>query len=152
MNKSNSQYVGAIDQGTTSTRFILFDRGGRSIGSYQREHRQIFPRAGWVEHDPLEIWDRTVQVIRKTLKATGVSPRQIAAVGITNQRETTVAWNLRSGLPYGNAVVWQDTRTAELVLVISSKVRSCPSRSRTPSPSVSSQPNSVRRALALSGS
>jgi glycerol kinase len=109
------RYVGAIDQGTTSTRFILFDRQGAAAGSHQIEHRQIFPKAGWVEHDPLEIWERTVQVVRQTLKTTGIAPGQIAAIGITNQRETTAAWNPKTGEPFGNAVVWQDTRTDELV-------------------------------------
>jgi glycerol kinase len=112
---ANTQYIGAIDQGTTSTRFILFDRKGATIGSHQLEHRQIFPKAGWVEHDPREIWERTVQVIRETLKTTGVGPEQIAAIGITNQRETTLAWNRKTGEPFSNAIVWQDTRTAELV-------------------------------------
>ena len=115
MSTANTRYIGAIDQGTTSTRFILFDRQGSTIGSHQLEHRQIFPKAGWVEHDPLEIWERTVQVIRETLKSSGITPRQIAAIGITNQRETTVAWNPKTGEPFGNAIVWQDTRTDELV-------------------------------------
>jgi glycerol kinase len=115
VNPANSQYIGAIDQGTTSTRFILFDRRAAAVGSHQLEHRQIFPKAGWVEHDPLEIWERTMQVIRETLKSTGAAPAQIAAVGITNQRETTVAWNPKTGEPFGNAIVWQDTRTDELV-------------------------------------
>ena len=112
---STAEYVGAIDQGTTSTRFILFDRKGATIGSHQLEHRQIFPKAGWVEHDPLEIWERTVQVVQQTLKSSGVAPVQIAAIGITNQRETTLAWNPKTGEPFGNAIVWQDTRTDELV-------------------------------------
>lgn len=115
MSKSNIQYIGAIDQGTTSTRFILFDRRGRECGSHQLEHRQIYPQAGWVEHDPIEIWQRTEQVIGETLKAEKVEPKQIAAIGITNQRETTVIWNPKTGQPYGNAIVWQDTRTAEIV-------------------------------------
>jgi len=115
MNGSNARYVGAIDQGTTSTRFILFDRHGGTVGSHQLEHRQIFPRSGWVEHDPAEIWERTVRVIRETLERTKVQPRQIAAVGITNQRETTVAWNPKTGTPHGNAIVWQDTRTGAIV-------------------------------------
>ncbi len=115
MIKSIPQYIGAIDQGTTSTRFILFDRQGATIGSHQIEHRQIFPKAGWVEHDPGEIWEHTVLVIRETLKSAGIAAREIAAVGITNQRETTVAWNRKTGEPFGNALVWQDTRTDELV-------------------------------------
>jgi glycerol kinase len=115
VSKSNPRYVGAIDQGTTSTRFVLFDRKGRTIGSHQLEHRQMFPRAGWVEHDPMEIWERTIQVIRQTLKTVGATPGQIAAIGITNQRETTLVWNPKTGEPHGNAVVWQDTRTAQIV-------------------------------------
>jgi len=112
---STAEYVGAIDQGTTSTRFILFDRKGGTVGSHQLEHRQIFPKAGWVEHDPREIWACTVQVVRQTLKTASVCPEQIAAIGITNQRETTLAWDRKSGEPFGNAIVWQDTRTDELV-------------------------------------
>jgi glycerol kinase len=115
VSKSKARYIGAIDQGTTSTRFILFDRAGGVIGSHQTEHRQIFPQAGWVEHDPIEIWRRTEKVIQETLKTAKVEPRQIAAIGITNQRETTLAWNPKTGQPYGNAIVWQDTRTAEIV-------------------------------------
>jgi glycerol kinase len=115
VNAASTRYIGAIDQGTTSTRFILFDQKGRTVGSHQLEHRQIFPKAGWVEHDPLEIWERTVEVVRQTLKTAGVAPEQIAAIGITNQRETTLAWNRKTGEPFGNAIVWQDTRTDELV-------------------------------------
>ena len=115
MKTADSRYIGAIDQGTTSTRFILFDRKGATVGSHQLEHRQIFPRAGWVEHDPLEIWERTVEVVQQTLKTASVGPEQIAAIGITNQRETTLAWDPKTGQPFGNAIVWQDTRTDELV-------------------------------------
>ncbi|UCF97407.1 MAG: glycerol kinase GlpK [Spirochaetaceae bacterium] len=121
MSTSKTQYVGAIDQGTTSTRFILFDRQGRTVASHQLEHRQIFPQAGWVEHDPQEIWERTVRVIREALKTAGANPRQIAAIGITNQRETTVAWNRKTGQPFGNAIVWQDTRTDEIVAKLASQ-------------------------------
>ncbi len=110
-----STYVAALDQGTTSSRCILFDRGGRPVHSRQREHRQIYPRPGWVEHDPLEIWRTCGELIAGCLKDAGAGPRQIAAVGITNQRETTVVWNPATGQPYANAIVWQDTRTAELV-------------------------------------
>ena len=105
----------AIDQGTTSTRCILFDRAGTSVSSHQIEHDQIMPRAGWVEHDPLQIWQRTETVVQQSMAAGGVSASDIAAVGITNQRETTIVWNRRTGQPYHNAVVWQDTRTAQLV-------------------------------------
>ena len=107
--------VAAIDQGTTSTRCILFDRAGTSVSSHQIEHDQIMPRAGWVEHDPLQIWQRTETVVQQSMAAGGVSASDIAAVGITNQRETTIVWNRRTGQPYHNAIVWQDTRTAQLV-------------------------------------
>ena len=103
--------IGAIDSGTTSTRFMLFDQSGAIVGFEQQEHEQIFPRSGWVEHDPLEIWQRTQAVIRATLAKCDVRPGQIAAIGITNQRETAVVWDRRTGQPVCNAVVWQDTRT-----------------------------------------
>jgi glycerol kinase len=109
------RYIVALDQGTTSTRCILFDRRGQPVCSEQLEHRQHYPRPGWVEHDPLEIWERTGQVIRRALSRCGAGAAEIQAVGITNQRETTLVWNPESGEPYGNALVWQDTRTAGLV-------------------------------------
>ena len=109
------QLVGAIDQGTTSTRFMLFDRAGRSIASAQKEHRQIFPKAGWVEHDPLEIWKNTQEVAGAALARAGVAPGELAAVGITNQRETAVLWERHSGRPVHNALVWQDTRVDQWV-------------------------------------
>jgi glycerol kinase len=108
------KYVGAIDQGTTSTRFIVFDRTGATIASAQMEHRQIFPQPGWVEHDPDEIWRNTQAVIRRALDEAGLTPRDLAAVGITNQRETTLLWD-RDGVPVHNAIVWQDTRVDTLV-------------------------------------
>lgn len=107
--------IAAIDQGTTSTRCMLFDRLGGVIAVAQKEHEQIFPKPGWVEHDPLEIWERTQEVIQSTLKQGAVRVEEIAAVGITNQRETTLIWNRRTGKPYGNAIVWQDTRTRDIV-------------------------------------
>src|SRR5450755_3079383 len=107
-------YVSAIDQGTSSTRFMIFDHAGQRIGSEQKEHTQIFPQPGWVEHDPLEIWARTQAVIAGTLKKTGVDPQDLAAVGIANQRETTVVWEKATGRPVYNAIVWQDTRTDAL--------------------------------------
>src|SRR5579859_2443869 len=110
-----TRYVGAIDQGTTSTRFIVFDRGGNIISSAQKEHKQIFPKPGWVEHDPLEIWQNTQEVAGAALARAGVRPGALAAVGITNQRETTVLWERSSGRPVHNALVWQDTRVDELV-------------------------------------
>ena len=106
--------VGAIDQGTTSSRFMIFDDSGRLVSQGQEEHRQIFPRPGWVEHDPIEIMDSIWRVIGRALDGAGLSAKDLAAVGITNQRETTVAWDRRSGRPLHNAIVWQDTRTAEL--------------------------------------
>ena len=109
-----ADYVGAIDQGTTSTRFVVFDRGGRIIALAQREHDQILPRPGWVEHDAREIWLRTSQVVSEALAASGLGPADLAAVGVTNQRETVVAWDRRTGEPVANAIVWQDTRTDEL--------------------------------------
>lgn len=108
-------YIAAVDQGTTSTRCMLFDHGGKVIAQAQKEHLQIYPQPGWVEHDPLEIWERAQQVITDALALAGVSSTQIAAVGITNQRETTVVWDRRTGRPFGNAIVWQDTRTKHLV-------------------------------------
>jgi len=107
-------FIGAIDQGTTSTRFILFDHESNIVASHQIEHKQIFPKAGWVEHDPLEIWKNTKQVIETTLQKSEISDKQIVAIGITNQRETTVIWNKKTGKPYHNAIVWQDTRTDKI--------------------------------------
>ncbi len=109
------QFVLAIDQGTTSTRAIIFDKAGQKIASGQKEHAQIFPKAGWVEHDPIEIWQNTQQVISLALAEAALSSEQIAAVGITNQRETAVVWNAHTGLPIYNAIVWQDTRTQDIV-------------------------------------
>jgi glycerol kinase len=105
-----ARYVAAIDQGTTSTRFIIFDRRGEIIASAQKEHTQIFPRPGWVEHDPIEIWENTLEVIGVAARRGAVEPSELAAVGVTNQRETTVLWDRRSGQPLYNAIVWQDTR------------------------------------------
>jgi len=105
------KYVAAIDQGTTSTRFIVFDRQGQIICSNQQEHQQIYPQPGWVEHNPEEIWQRTQSVIKNALEIGNIDPKDIAALGITNQRETTIVWDRKTGKPYGNAIVWQDTRT-----------------------------------------
>ena len=104
-------FVGAIDQGTTSTRFMIFDHSGNEVGKHQLEHEQILPRAGWVEHDPVEIWERTASVIQTALDNAGLRGSDLAALGITNQRETAVVWNRKTGRPYYNAIVWQDTRT-----------------------------------------
>src|SRR4051795_10434833 len=110
-----AEYVGAIDQGTTSSRFILFDRDGRIVQVDQREHEQITPRAGWVEHDPKEVWRRTREVIGGAMASSDCEAGDIAAIGITNQRETTVVWDRETGEPVYNAIVWQDTRTGPLV-------------------------------------
>jgi glycerol kinase len=106
--------IGAIDQGTTSSRFIVFDRAGRIVSLAQREHEQIYPRPGWVEHDPEAIWRNTEMVIADALIARDLKPSDLAAVGITNQRETTVVWDRATGLPAHNALVWQDTRVDQL--------------------------------------
>jgi len=118
------KYVAAIDQGTTSTRFIIFDHGGNVVASDQKEHRQIFPKPGWVEHDPLEIWERTQEVVMGALGKLSVISDQssvvseIAAIGVTNQRETTVVWDKATGQPVYNAIVWQDTRTDAIISIL----------------------------------
>ena len=106
-----ADFVGAVDQGTTSTRFMIFDHGGNEVGRHQLEHEQILPQAGWVEHNPIEIWERTVSVIRTAMQARGLGPNDLATLGITNQRETAVVWDKNTGRPLYNAIVWQDTRT-----------------------------------------
>jgi glycerol kinase len=107
-----ASYIGAIDQGTTSTRFVVFDRSGRVVALAQKEHQQIYPRPGWVEHDPEEIWRRTQEVIAEVMQQRALRPSDLAAIGITNQRETAVVWNRKTGQPVANALVWQDTRIA----------------------------------------
>jgi len=106
-----AEFVGAIDQGTTSTRFMVFDHDGKEVAKHQLEHEQILPQAGWVEHNPTEIWERTSAVIQSALQKANLHAGDLAAVGVTNQRETTVVWDKRNGRPYYNAIVWQDTRT-----------------------------------------
>jgi glycerol kinase len=106
-----ADFVGAVDQGTTSSRFMIFDHSGNEQGKYQLEHEQILPQAGWVEHSPVEIWERTQTVIRNAINEKGLSASDFAACGVTNQRETTVVWDRKTGRPYYNAIVWQDTRT-----------------------------------------
>ena len=113
MSIATRSLIAAIDQGTTSSRCILFDRDGRPIASHQEEHRQITPQPGWVEHDAVEILDRVRACMRGALRAASAGPAAIAGVGISNQRETTVVWSRQTGRPIGNAIVWQDTRTAE---------------------------------------
>jgi len=107
-------YVGALDQGTTSTRFIVFDHSGEVVSTYHEEHRQIYPQPGWVEHDPAEIWENSRLVVEKSLQRGGLRRSDLVAVGITNQRETAVVWERATGRPIHNAIVWQDTRTADL--------------------------------------
>ena len=110
-----SQYVGAIDQGTTGTRFMVFDHRGQVAANAYRKHEQIYPEPGWVEHDPHEIWENTKAVITQALGQAGISPDQLAALGVTNQRETTVLWDAETGKPVHNAIVWQDRRTTDRV-------------------------------------
>lgn len=109
-----AKYVGALDLGTTSSRFMLFDQRGQIAGVDQMEHAQIFPKPGWVEHDPMEIWENACRVIRGAMGKTGVSGQEIAAIGITNQRETAVVWDRQTGKPLYNAIVWQCTRTDDI--------------------------------------
>ncbi len=108
-------FIAALDQGTTSTRFIIFDRAGRIVASAQKEHEQIYPQPGWVEHDPDEIWRRTEEVIAEAMTRAGIAPRDLAGIGITNQRETTVLWDRHTGKPIHHALVWQDMRTGDTV-------------------------------------
>ena len=114
-------FVGALDQGTTSTRFMVFDATGKEVARRQLEHQQIMPGPGWVEHDPIEIAARVDEVIAGALRTAGLTGRDLAAIGITNQRETTVVWDPRTGRPWHNAIVWQDTRTADLVATLTPK-------------------------------
>jgi glycerol kinase len=109
-----ADFVAAIDQGTTSTRCMIFNHAGEEVGRHQLEHQQVMPRAGWVEHNPVEIWERTSAVLQTVLNSTGLGAGDLAALGLTNQRETTVVWSRRTGRPYYNAIVWQDTRTDRL--------------------------------------
>jgi glycerol kinase len=106
-----AKYVGALDQGTTSTRFLIVDHQGRVVASHQTEHRQIYPQPGWVEHDPMEIWRAAEETIRTAMNINHVRADDLAAIGVANQRETTIVWNRETGKPYANAIVWQDTRT-----------------------------------------
>jgi glycerol kinase len=115
MSLDSTAYVGALDQGTTSTRFILFDRGGQIMASAQKEHAQIYPQPGWVEHDAVEIWNNSLEVMATALSRAGVGTQRLAAIGITNQRETTLLWDRKSGQPLHHALVWQDTRVDTLL-------------------------------------
>src|ERR1700712_4282968 len=111
----SEQYVIAIDQGTTSSRAIIFTHEGTIVASGQKEHEQIFPKAGWVEHNPIEIWDNVREVIGQALSKANLTRHDIVSIGITNQRETAVVWNKKTGQPVYNAIVWQDTRTQSIV-------------------------------------
>ncbi|MEU5715698.1 glycerol kinase GlpK [Streptomyces sp. NPDC020403] len=112
------EFVGAVDQGTTSTRFMIFDHAGNEVARHQLEHSQILPRSGWVEHDPVEIWERTNTVMQNAVRAGGLQASDLKTIGITNQRETTVVWDPRNGRPYYNAIVWQDTRTDKIAAAL----------------------------------
>ena len=112
-------YIGSLDQGTSSTRFMIFDHAGQVVGQHQLEHRQILPQAGWVEHDANEIWERVQEVIAGALKQANILGSNLAAIGITNQRETTVVWDVETGVPLANAIVWQDTRTVDFLATLS---------------------------------
>jgi glycerol kinase len=116
-----SQYIGAIDQGTTSSRFIVFDRAGDVVAVSQKEHEQIYEKPGWVEHDPAEIWRNTEEVVSGALSRADIAAFDIAAIGITNQRETTLIWDPATGRPLHNALVWQDTRVKDLVAAYSAE-------------------------------
>jgi glycerol kinase len=113
------RYVGSLDQGTSSTRFMIFDHAGKVVGQHQLEHRQILPKAGWVEHDASEIWQRVQEVIAGAVKQANILGSELAAIGITNQRETTLIWDKKTGVPLANAIVWQDTRTTDFLEVLS---------------------------------
>jgi len=113
-NQLTKQYILALDQGTTSSRAIIFDRAGKIVGQSSREFEQIYPQPGWVEHDPEGIWRSQAEVARAVLRETQLTAQDIAAIGITNQRETTVVWHRSTGEPVYNAIVWQDRRTADL--------------------------------------
>jgi glycerol kinase len=109
-----AKFAAAVDQGTTSTRCMIFDHQGAVVAVHQMEHEQIYPKPGWVEHNPMEIWDRTQDVVKAAVAKAGAQPGDIAAVGVTNQRETTVVWDKKTGKPLYNAIVWQDTRTQDI--------------------------------------
>lgn len=126
-----AELVGAVDQGTTSTRFMVFDVQGHEVARHQLEHEQILPRAGWVEHNPVEIWERTQTVITSALGSARLNLSDLAAIGITNQRETTLVWDRRTGLPVRNAIVWQDTRTDSIAKALDRDGRGDVIRERT---------------------
>lgn len=124
------EFIAAIDQGTTSTRCVIFDHDGADVACHQLEHEQLLPRAGWVEHNPVEIWERTASVLTTSLNAAGLSSKDIAALGVANQRETTLVWDRNTGRPYYNAIVWQDTRTDRIASALDRDGRGDVIRSR----------------------
>lgn len=126
-----NEYIAAIDQGTTSSRFVIFDRNSNIISSSQKEHSQIYPKPGWVEHDPIEIMGNVYELMTDALKKAGIGPESIAAIGVTNQRETVVLWDRTTGRPLYNAIVWQDTRTDEMCKTIAGEAGIDRFRSRT---------------------
>src|SRR3954469_11721807 len=109
-----AKYAAAIDQGTTSTRCMIFDHGGNVVSISQKEHEQIYPKPGWVEHDPAEVWSRTQEVVAEAMSSAGIEKGDLAGIGITNQRETAVVWDRSTGEAVHNAIVWQDTRTDQI--------------------------------------
>jgi len=118
-----ADYIGALDQGTASTRFIVFDRDGNEVARHQVEQKQLMPRPGWVEHDPDEIWQSTCAVLGAGLAKAGLVGSELAALGITNQRETTLVWNMLTGRPYASAIVWQDMRTDRIAAALDADER-----------------------------
>jgi glycerol kinase len=126
-----AEFAGAVDQGTTSTRFMVFSHSGTVVASHQLEHTQVLPRPGWVEHNPVEIWERTGAVIQTALNQAGLRASDLVALGITNQRETAVVWDRRTGRPYGNAIVWQDTRTDTIAAALERDGHGGPIRAKT---------------------
>jgi glycerol kinase len=108
------KYVAAIDQGTTGTRCLIFNKRSDIISSAYQEHEQIYPFPGWVEHNPSEIWRKTTQVVHQALSSSNIAPEEITGIGVANQRETVVVWNRKTGIPIHNAIVWQCTRTTDI--------------------------------------
>ena len=125
------KYIGAIDQGTTSTRFIVFDQNGQIVSSSQMEHRQYFPSPGWVEHDADEIWANTQTVMIQALEKKGINAKSLAGIGITNQRETCIPFNPRTGEVYHKAIVWQDLRTSAIIARLKKEMDESELRERT---------------------
>ena len=146
------EYIGAIDQGTTSTRFIVFDRAGRLVTTAQKEHQQIYPRPGWVEHDPLEIWSSQLSSARRVMSEHGAAAGDLAGVGITNQRETTLLWRRSDGRPVYPAIVWQDRRTSARCEQLRGDGRAAPAPAKGPPTRASARaaPRALRSSAAVS--